>query len=273
MACIPQVVERSHHQRILSVDEDLEQKIWSELQPYQWEKSITRGFFESLYIATVEEITSIKNRYDITCILEVGCGTGQVIGKFSTKNQDVKCIGIDINPEFIQYCSNKLEYAPGNVDFEVANATKLAQWATTNQDLNSKAGRNFLICVNNTMSIMPEEIRHEVIREMQKVAGKDGIVLVTYWNGNYFRQGVEEYYAKNSQLCGNFDLEKQDYVNRKLLTDTGYTSHWPTVNEVHAMFVGYLDDENDIISIQENDKGVFALIKGISSNESIPENQ
>lgn len=250
------------HSRSLSVESDLEQELWCDLQPYQWEKSITRGFFLSLYQSTINEITDVVKQNDIECVLEVGCGTGQVIGKFAVQNRDLNLlsIGIDINKKFIDYCSKKTEYE-GLTNFFVADALALNVWKE-NLDLFNPGDKKLVFCVNNTMSILPESIRANVVREMQKVAGPNGHVLITYWNGSCFKQGVEQYYARNQQLCGSFVIEDQDFVGRKLLTDTGYTSYWPYVHEVMELFLEYCEDRSTILSIKQLDKGVCVLLKG-----------
>lgn len=255
--------ERFHSD--VSVDEDLEQMLWQELQPYQWEKSITRGFFLSLYQATIDEITDITEEFNLECILEVGCGTGQVVGRFALANEDITCIGIDINSKFVEYCASKEEYQ-GKSQYYVADATKLYDWAKNIQVL--MPANRLLFCVNNTMSIMPEAVRKNVVREMQLVAGPKGHVLITYWSGLFFKRGVKEYYGQNQQLCGTFDIDAQDYENRKLLTDTGYTSHWPYAYEVMQMYMGYVEDPRTILSIKQCDKGVFVLLKGVAAAEN-----
>ena len=56
---------------------------------------------------------------------------------------------------------------------------------------------------------------------MRQVAGREGFVFLSYYNGEKFRQGLVDYYAKNPQLCGDFKLEAQDFQRRKLRTSTG----------------------------------------------------
>lgn len=114
---------------------------------------------------------------------------------------------------------------------------------------------------------MPPEIRPAVVRQMRKVAGSNGLVFLTYWNGRKFREGLVHYYKKNPQLCGSFDVAKQDFDRRKLLTDTGYTSYWPYENEVELMVISYGVRPADIIDIKVVGKGVFVIIKGIERHQ------
>merc|ERR1719284_935882 len=151
------VAKQENHTRQVSVDEDLEQKLWTELQPYQWEKSITEGFFLSLYEATTNKINEVVSENDIRFVLEVGCGTGQVIGNLNVP-ENVTKMGVDINPEFVSYCANKKEYE--GVNFAVANATELLDWIESVPQFKDLS--TLVMCVNNTMSILPEEIRAKV---------------------------------------------------------------------------------------------------------------
>lgn len=64
----------------------------------------------------------------------------------------------------------------------VADALKLHDW-WQEQGYATKYKKPLLICVNNTLNIMPHELRGSVIDQMIAVAGKEGLCMVSYWNG------------------------------------------------------------------------------------------
>jgi len=245
----------------LSVEEDPEQKIWIGLSAYAWETSITDGFFSSLYGDTVWYLRRLIDEYRLNMIMEVGCGTGQIIESVSAMINDsnLECLGLDINPEFIDHCKNASQ-GKTSVQYFVADATKLEAW--TSVMLPKRKRQSLVCCVNNTLSIMPEEIRPACVHQMRTVAGRNGIVFLSYWNGAKFRQGLIHYYKKNPQLCGDFDLAAQDFDRRKLLTDSGYTSHWPYENEVEQMLRCYGIPVRDILEVKTVGKGVFCVLRG-----------
>lgn len=125
-----------------------------------------------------------------------------------------------------------------------------------------KQRRTLVVCVNNTLSIMPEEIRPKCVQQMRAVAGENGLVFLSYWNGRKFRDGLVNYYSINPQLCGEFDVAVQDFERRKLNTKTGYTSHWPLEHEVETMLRCYGVPIRDIIEVKTVGKGIFAILRG-----------
>merc|ERR1712224_143210 len=172
------------------------------------------------------------------------------------------------NSSFIKHCEENDHEQ--KVIWAVGDATVLRFWATENHP--GLTGLNPLIaCVNNTLSIMPPEIRPKVVRQMRKVAGPKGLVFLSYWNGMKFREGLIHYYKKNPQLCGNFEIYAQDFDRRKLHTDTGYTSYWPLENEVELMVISYGVRPEHIVDIKVVGKGIFAIVQGIDdSNGNSP---
>jgi hypothetical protein len=58
-------------------------------------------------------------------------------------------------------------------------------WAVMGYDKKYKAP--LMVCPNNTIMIMPEEIRDTVIEKMRVVAGIEGRIVITYWNGKMVR--------------------------------------------------------------------------------------
>lgn len=252
-------MKRSGSGRRLAEHNEIE--LWSSFAPEAWENSINAddSFFHSLYEDTVWYIQRLLSQYQLSGFLEVGCGTGQIIERVAGKEPSKKFVGIDINEKFIEHCKVNSQHG---VEYFVADATQLVHWQNENYD-DLYDERLVVGCVNNTLSIMPPEIRPAVVRQMRKIAGSDGLVFLTYWNGRKFREGLVHYYKKNPSLCGNFDIATQDFDRRKLLTETGYTSYWPLENEVELMVISYGVRPSDIIDIKSVGKGVFVILKGI----------
>lgn len=255
-----------------SVEEDHEQKLWTSLQPAFWEDSITAGFFQNLYADTIWFMYRLTKEYNLTSLLEVGCGTGQIIESASQmcmsmpegKRGNMEFFGLDINPAFIERCK---EAGKGGVQYHVADATKLEAWTTIM--LPPRSRRTLVLCVNNTLSIMPEEIRPRCVHQMRAVAGADGLVFLSYWNGRKFREGLLQFYKKNPQLCGNFEVAEQDFERRKLKTETGYTSHWPLEYEVENMLRCYGVPIKDILEVKTVGNGIFATMRGCDARRSM----
>lgn len=206
-----------------------EREIWENMTPSAWHLSIAKpdSIFLDTYKATRAQIERevLSHGYDV--ILEVGCGTGDIIGKLSI---DVPKFGIDINPEFIEFCE---ETHGSRCDFQVVDAIQLNDWW---KHVGAKYKKPLITCVNNTLNIMPEELRGVVISQMLQVAGDQGRCLVTYWNGHFFSHALLNYYKENSDLCGDFDVKKHvDWDQRHLLTPGGYSTEWMLPKQVQKL--------------------------------------
>lgn len=98
------------------------------------------------------------------------------------------------------------------------------------------AGKVTLACVMNTFGIMPEEIRSPIIKEMIKVAGDKGSTLSVFFNADKFKDGIETFYKKSPELCGNIMETDIDYTNTTLhVAESGYYSHWFSEKEIHKL--------------------------------------
>lgn len=96
--------------------------------------------------------------------------------------------------------------------------------------------KKIVMCVGNTVGIMPPEVRKTVYQKMKEIAGEDGYMVVVFWNGNTFGDAVQNFYHKNPQLCGTFTGECIDLDNCTLTTPTGYRTRWTKPEEASEIF-------------------------------------
>lgn len=198
-----------------------EQDLWAGFVPSAWSDSISdpASTFAGLYRYTTNLIEQelALNQHDV--ILEVGCGTGEVI---SSINTDLPRIGTDINPTFVKYCESRYD----NMKFALVDATDLVEWWKKSEFKDYKSP--LILCCNNTMNIIPQSIRYRVIQEMRNLCQNNmGRVLVSFWNGRYFSHGVRDFYMKNPALCGEIDVDRDiDWKTNTLQTASGYHSQW-----------------------------------------------
>jgi len=168
---------------------DDETALWAGLAPSDWKNSICGddSVFKDLYIDTRRRIIDIAQDFD--CIMEVGCGTGEVLATLGRSG--LPRIGVDINKEFIDHCAESYGDQE-NVSWHVGDATDLTTfWSDCGFD--KKYKKPLVICPNNTLMIMPESIREIVVKEMRRVAGENGRIMITFWNGKLFAHGVLGY--------------------------------------------------------------------------------
>lgn len=270
-------VENENDMDQISVNSDTEREVWEFMTPMNWHKSVAdkESIFRPTYQATIDTVrkTAEEGGYDV--ILEVGCGTGDIIGEMNSqkavitsvssnnlKDQvnaapapsqvTIPCIGVDINKEFIDFC--KEQHPHEACEFVIADALKLKEWWVESGNAD-KYQKPLVMCVNNTLNIMPHELRGGVVDQMIAVAGQDGLCMVSYWNGQFFSHAVMNYYKKNPQLCGHFETHQHvDWDERKLITPSHYMTHWQTPREVQALLRSYDVDVPTMVKTDDHSK-------------------
>jgi sarcosine/dimethylglycine N-methyltransferase len=241
--------------------EDPEREVWEFMTPLAWHNSVAEkgSVFLDTYKATRDQVVQTAERGGYDVIIEVGCGTGDIIGELDTK---IPCYGLDINLDFLQFCR---EHHPhDHCEFLEVDALHLADW-WKKKGFFEKYKKPLVTCVNNTLNIMPEHLRGGVVEQLLAVAGDDGICLVTYWNGNFFSHAIMNYYKKNPNLCGKFEVHKHvDWEKRCLLTPTNYSTEWHFPVEVQQLLRAYdVDVENIEPELQHGKPHVNCSALGI----------
>jgi sarcosine/dimethylglycine N-methyltransferase len=215
---------------------DEEREVWEFMTPMAWHNSIAAkdSIFRDTYEATRQQVEETALRGDFDVIIEVGCGTGDVIGGMN--NTKLPRFGLDINEEFIGFCR---EQYSGNVEFHVADALLLVDWWKS-KGLDKRFHKPLVTCVNNTLNIMPEHLRGGLVEQLLSLAGPTGLCVVSYWNGNFFSHAIMNYYKKNEQLCGQFDIHQHvDWQNRVMVAPSNYSTEWHHPAEVQKLLRAY----------------------------------
>ena len=128
--------------------EDEERQVWENMMPLVWHNSVAKkdSIFRATYEATRRQAVETAKLGGHDVIVEVGCGTGDVIGELDT---DVQCYGLDINPMFIEFCAAK--HPQDHCEFQVQDACSLTEWWKA---LGGRYSKPLVLCVNNTLNIM-----------------------------------------------------------------------------------------------------------------------
>lgn len=102
---------------------DDERRVWEAMAPSAWHNSVARkdSIFCETYEMTRNQIQETATKFNHDVIIEVGCGTGDIIGLLDTS---IPHYGIDINPDFIAFCQSQYP----NCTFEVEDATTIVDW-------------------------------------------------------------------------------------------------------------------------------------------------
>merc|ERR1712216_162818 len=156
-------------------------------------------------------------------VVEVGCGTGEALVPLYNKAKYV--VGVDINPKFIEFCEQNVPLSKrGKVKHIVGDVTELCDQMQRELPEWMDGTKKVVMCVGNTIGIIPEPVKSIAYEQMAELAGPQGVVIVVFWNGNNFGHAVQHFYNKNPALCGPFTGECIDLNTCTLRTPSGYTT-------------------------------------------------
>ena len=242
--------------------------MWNTFDVYQWRSAMfeSSSYFSKLFIDTtnfVKKFIEYRGGRRDVLLIEVGCGTGEAL--YPLLPHVKYAVGVDYNPKFIEFCKSTIpkEYK-SNVTFLEGDAQHLSELINTLPEEWTKETTKIIICVGNTMGIIPESIKPKIYENMKNIAGQSGVFIVVYWNGNQFGHAVQHFYNKNPQLCGSFDGSCIDMSTCTLTCPSGYTTHWSTPEEVKQIMATM---DVDIIELEENGNGVLTAARArVSSN-------
>lgn len=249
---------------------------WETMEASAWSDSISKpgSTFYDLYQVTQDVIDDLLSRSSYDIVIEVGCGTGEVILALKTL---LPRVGVDINPKFIEACEDAAAKTnqTTNCTFYLCDATEFVSW-WKEQGFREMYHSPLLLMCNNTFNIMPASIRYRVLQQMREVAGNNGKMVITYWNGQYFSHGVASYYLKNPQLCGEVDINQHiDWKEQTLISSTGYHTQWLHPASVLRLFRSYdlelkatsgLDDANEENCLFVRGLGIFVVFNSKTSS-------
>lgn len=237
--------------------DEIEQEIWEQMTPAHWHESVAKkeSIFRETYEETRRQIAEMAVHGNHDCIIEVGSGTGDIVGRLdhdapaeiADALSQIPRFGLDINPDFVKFSQNQ-HNVDGRCTFLVQDVTVMVDefWLPNGYD--QQFSSPLVVCVNNTLNIMPESLRGATVAQMLAIAGDDGRCGVSYWNGNFFSHAVMNYYKKNSNLCGKFEVSKHvNWETRSLLTPTQYSTTWHYPTEVQQILRSF-DVDVDVIT-------------------------
>jgi len=113
----------------------------------------------------------------------------------------------------------------------------------------------------NTLGIMNRKTRKCSIKEMKEIAGENGIIVISVFDGSRFAEGVEKIYFPLSKFVGDFRPEINiDYEKRVFTTAKGYYSHWFEENELEDLLK---EEDLDIVDLKRDPNSLAIFIKAV----------
>jgi len=116
-----------------------------------------------------KKVLELANITDGIKILDVACGTGEMLKKIVRQNSNGRNVGIDLSPDMIKKANGKLKKTGSNFELHQGNALHL-----------NFSDNTFDLLINNYMvDLLPEEYFDKIASEFYRVLQPDGKVVIS----------------------------------------------------------------------------------------------
>ena len=184
-------------------------------------------------------------------IIDMGSGTGRVIFALDQriKKNSVQFFGIEISDPMLKHANKK------NLQQKRNSKISFLKYDLTDPNLFDyfKSDTvNIVMCLYNTLGVIPDEKRQQFIDNMIRIAGKDGVVIITAFNGDNFGDIAPRLYNPMMSMIRQIDENSFDENNRVFQNNFGFRSQWFTKSELKTML--HSDIEPIPINVVVEDK-------------------
>lgn len=166
-------------------------------------------------------------------IIDLGSGTGRVL--FALQ----KILGNSIS-----YCG--LDASKPMVDLSNVKKSKLdldsisfLHYDVTNPKIEEifDDSTKIVMCMYNTIGVIPVERRTQFFENVKNLAGKDGLGLISAFNGDNFSFVAPKIYHPMKKMVKRIDDDSFDEQKVAFRNSLGYYSQWFTKNQINK-FLG-----------------------------------
>ena len=168
-------------------------------------------------------------------IIDMGAGTGRVIFALDEKlqNDSLEFVGVEISKPMLNRANQKKESHRRN-----SKNIKFLQLDLTDSNLPDyfKSDRiNIVMCLYNTLGVIPPERRQSFVDDMRKIAGEEGMVIITAFNGDNFGFVAPILYKLMLPMIRQIDDDSFDESNRVFQNSLGFRSQWFTETQLKSI--------------------------------------
>ena len=166
-------------------------------------------------------------------IIDMGAGTGRVIFALDEKlqNDSIQYYGVEGSDPMIKRANQKAQDHKGN------STIKFLKYDLRDPNLPDyfkSNTANIVMCLYNTMGVVSDDKRQHFIDNMIKIAGPDGLAILTAFNGDDFGFVAPKLYAPMLPMIKQIDEDSFDVKNRVFHNSLGFRSQWFTKNELKS---------------------------------------
>ena len=215
---------------------DMGDNTWNDMSS-QYDDNVERNSDPVIsgYISEEMRITSdlcrkIMNPDVKYTIIDMGSGTGRVL--FSLQKilgDSASYCGLDVSESMIRVSKNKQsEMNAKNMSFLKYDTTNPA----INDIFDGDDSVKIVMCMYNTVGVIDATLRRQFFDNMTGLAGKDGLVLVSAFNGDDFAFAAPRLYVPMKEMVRQIDVDSFDEEKLAFKNRLGYYSQWFTQNQI-----------------------------------------
>ena len=173
----------------------------------------------------------IKNKKKFS-IIDLGSGTGRVLfSLYKILGDSLSYYGLDASESMVQLSKLKQsELNFKNISFLKHDITDSKIDALFDDD-----SIKIPMCVYNTIGIIPIPKRRQFFENMARLAGKDGFVLISAFNGDNFAFAAPRIYSPMKSMVKKIDEDSFDEEKLAFKNSLGYYSQWFTKNQIKKL--------------------------------------
>ena len=162
-------------------------------------------------------------------IIDMGSGTGRVLfALHQILGDSISYCGLESSKPMVELSKKKQSTLIGsNISFLNHDVTDPAIDKLFDDD-----SVKIVMCVYNTIGVIDVAKRQQFFDSMTRLSGKDGLVLVSAFNGDDFVFAAPRIYIPMKNMVKQIDEDSFDEKKLAFQNNLGYFSQWFTKNQV-----------------------------------------
>ena len=224
--------------------------------------SVISGFITEEIKITANLCSKIIKPDKKYTIIDMGSGTGRVLfSLYKIFGDSISYCGLDASEQMIQLSKQK------QIDLKIDNTTFL-HYDTTNpsiDELFDDESTKITMCMYNTVGVIAPSKREQFFDNMKKLAGEEGLALVSAFNGDDFAYAAPKMYHPMKGMVKQIDEDSFDEKMLAFRNRLGYYSQWFTKSQLNQ----FLDSETDPLPINVSVNNTVHTLGHVFTNRQL----
>ena len=144
-------------------------------------------------------------------------------------DNSISFYGIDNSEHMVKRANTKKLQENNNIRFIQHDSTdpKICNYF-------EESNTNIVMCLYNTLGVIPSDKRQAFVDNMLDVAGEDGLAILTAFNGDNFGFVAPKMYHPMLPMIRTIDDDSFDEKNRVFQNSLGFRSQWFTKPQLQS---------------------------------------